>query len=61
MSDSTPAPSEHVEEAEAIHASEDIMHVNDTQPIVEPESLIEDLDLSLHTEGNWPSSKNVSQ
>jgi hypothetical protein len=29
--------------------------------IILPEGLVSDLDLSKHTEGSWPSSKNVSQ
>lgn len=31
------------------------------QQTTEPERLVPDLDLSRHTEGSWPSSKNVSQ
>lgn len=28
---------------------------------IQPEGLVPDLDLSKHTTGSWPSSKNVSQ
>ena len=32
-----------------------------TEHQLQPEGRVPDLDLSLHTKGHWPSSKNVSQ
>ena len=37
-------------------ATSDVVVLDET-----PEGLVDDLDLSKHTKGYWPSSKNVTQ
>ena len=60
VNNNNPNELEIVEEEDAAVQTEVIQEVGEIS-LMKPESLVDDLDLSLHTEGSWPSSKNVSQ